>query len=435
MAAGSTINRSIESTNPKNPPPQPQQYDPTAGEGRCFAQTNPVCARPGYASATAALFRGLLTLDGLPIGACVALLVVSWRGESCLSILALNNKRAYPPSNPKTTTKAEILRMERQGDGGLAPLSAPTTGPAPALALAAAAGARAGAGVKSGSSSSGGGRRGLVAVAPPLPQGGGKRKGKGLLRFVSQVRLRLPLVYLGSRCLRQMSVTPSDDICAPIYFVRRPTSICPRAATPAAMDSTRHGGSGKTSRSRRRRRGATTTAPSTTTSRRRPLGQEGATGGRSISPLPTAVAAAAVLVAAWAFRSRSRGAGGSSPCWAILLRGGRRAVVCPPFHRRRISTSTSSTKAAGNGPFLPRRIPCPSSTSSSHCHQQDEEEEGRRSHHRHTKSAREWEGSAPPTHRPLHSGKGPEATSVLLLLLPQRMTNTKKRLAVTWEWW
>lgn len=83
MAAESTINRSIESTNPKNPPPQQQQYDPTAGEGRCFAQTNPMCARPGYASATAALFRGLLTLDGLPIGACVR-----WLGRTCLMMLS-----------------------------------------------------------------------------------------------------------------------------------------------------------------------------------------------------------------------------------------------------------------------------------------------------------------------------------------------------------
>lgn len=45
-----------------------QQFDPAAGAGPCFTQTNPVCSRPGYASATAALFRGLLRLDGLPIG-------------------------------------------------------------------------------------------------------------------------------------------------------------------------------------------------------------------------------------------------------------------------------------------------------------------------------------------------------------------------------
>jgi hypothetical protein len=53
-----------------------QQFDPAAGAGPCFAQANPVCARPGYASATAALFRGLLRLDGLPIGAfCVCVCV------------------------------------------------------------------------------------------------------------------------------------------------------------------------------------------------------------------------------------------------------------------------------------------------------------------------------------------------------------------------
>jgi len=48
-----------------------QEFDPAAGAGPCFAQANPVCGLPGYASATAALFRGLLRLDGLPIGACV----------------------------------------------------------------------------------------------------------------------------------------------------------------------------------------------------------------------------------------------------------------------------------------------------------------------------------------------------------------------------